>query len=512
MKKSSNAHDLRVQSIALALLFFFLAGSVAFFHEPWRDEAQSWLLARDTSLIELFGLAKYEGSFILWHVLIMPFAKLGFPYEIQSLLALGIGTATAYLVARFAPFSLVQKILLLGGYYFFYEYTVIARSYGLTIFFAVLMVVLYHARTVRYGASTLVRILLSMTNIFGVVFSVIFSFAGWFIDSRLRNTEKRKVLLYETFFLAALLAQALVLTPPPDLASGLTKHLFSSTIHLLTTLQALNGAFTKIFPSFFTLGLFAFFAIVFWGFVSHRARSFFLVLSFVLLITIERLDLQSVRHLGMLFIGYALAYWMHAAEKPPVRVSFFSRAPSFLFTFLLVIQILAAIPAIAYEIAFPFSSGRAAARAIQALDAYDPQGVIISADSALTESIRPYLPRQFYCLEYEQMCSYVVWNTQYESWSTRFRADGWTDDALARLERTLALTSTSPYRILVSPFPLPAHAQTKWTLLLFVPAGLVHDELFYLYEYRETEAYQRGSFRSNTSSSANSWGSGSRSL
>ncbi|MFC1598363.1 hypothetical protein ACFL2M_02415, partial [Patescibacteria group bacterium] len=31
-------------------------------HEPWRDEAQAWLIARDVpNLLELFRLAGYEG-------------------------------------------------------------------------------------------------------------------------------------------------------------------------------------------------------------------------------------------------------------------------------------------------------------------------------------------------------------------------------------------------------------------------------------------------------------------
>ena len=41
-------------------------------HEPWEDEAQAWLLARDSGLVELlFKNIGYEGHPGLWHVILM---------------------------------------------------------------------------------------------------------------------------------------------------------------------------------------------------------------------------------------------------------------------------------------------------------------------------------------------------------------------------------------------------------------------------------------------------------
>jgi len=40
-------------------------------HEPWADEAQSWLLARDASLYDLWTrLLHYEGTTGLWQTLL----------------------------------------------------------------------------------------------------------------------------------------------------------------------------------------------------------------------------------------------------------------------------------------------------------------------------------------------------------------------------------------------------------------------------------------------------------
>ena len=38
-------------------------------HEPWSDEAQAWLMGRDTGFGDLlFRALRYEGSPGLWHV------------------------------------------------------------------------------------------------------------------------------------------------------------------------------------------------------------------------------------------------------------------------------------------------------------------------------------------------------------------------------------------------------------------------------------------------------------
>jgi hypothetical protein len=44
-----------------------------------------------------------------------------------------IATTTVYLFVRFAPFSLLQRLLFSFGYFPFYEYSVICRSYGLSL-------------------------------------------------------------------------------------------------------------------------------------------------------------------------------------------------------------------------------------------------------------------------------------------------------------------------------------------------------------------------------------------
>ena len=73
------------------LLFFILHTVITFvllfYHENYRDEAQAWLIAKNCNLTELFGVMKYEGHFMLWYLILMPFAKLGFPYFTMNIIS-----------------------------------------------------------------------------------------------------------------------------------------------------------------------------------------------------------------------------------------------------------------------------------------------------------------------------------------------------------------------------------------------------------------------------------------
>lgn len=122
-------------------------------HEQWRDEADTWLVARDLSLVEIWRLAPYVGTPILWHLLEVPFAKLGFSYGWQEVLHWPIAACFAAVVAFRSPFSVVTRALLLCSYYFLYEYTVVARCYALTNLFIVLACMLYARR--REGSAAL---------------------------------------------------------------------------------------------------------------------------------------------------------------------------------------------------------------------------------------------------------------------------------------------------------------------------------------------------------------------
>lgn len=129
-------------------------GILLFGHELWRDEANVWLLARDTTLMQLFGEMKYQGHPCLWYLMVMPFAKLGFPFPFISIMSFLIMAAAAGLFTLKAPFSPAAKAVCLFSPMFSYYYPVVARNYCLIALLLILLAYLYPVRnekSVYYG-------------------------------------------------------------------------------------------------------------------------------------------------------------------------------------------------------------------------------------------------------------------------------------------------------------------------------------------------------------------------
>ncbi len=133
--------------VIVLICYGVLIFSGAIHHESWLDEAQAWLLARDLSLTELMQYMNYEGSPALWHLILMPIAKMGFPYESIKFIHISITFATAILIIYKAPFSrLLTKLLFLFSYYMSWEYAIIARSYIVTLFLLFSIATVYKNR------------------------------------------------------------------------------------------------------------------------------------------------------------------------------------------------------------------------------------------------------------------------------------------------------------------------------------------------------------------------------
>ena len=83
------------------ILFCAFAGYLAFNglllarHEPWRDEANVWLMARELSPAGLFAEIRYQGHPCLWYLIVMPFAKLGLPFRSIGFISYSIMAVTA---------------------------------------------------------------------------------------------------------------------------------------------------------------------------------------------------------------------------------------------------------------------------------------------------------------------------------------------------------------------------------------------------------------------------------
>lgn len=116
------------------------------FHEPWRDEANVWLMARELSPLRLLQEIKYQGHPCLWYFLVMPFAKLGLPFHTIGILSTVIMAVAAWIYLQRSRQSLVLKVLVLFSPIFTYFYPTIARNYCLIALLVILLAAFYSER------------------------------------------------------------------------------------------------------------------------------------------------------------------------------------------------------------------------------------------------------------------------------------------------------------------------------------------------------------------------------
>lgn len=115
-------------------------------HESWADEAQSWMVARDNSLISLFKHLPREGHPPLWYLILFPFAHAGLPYEVEKWIAAIITVSGVWLLMFRSKLPVSLKLLLPFTYVLFYEYPAFGRNYCLVILLLSIIISLYPKR------------------------------------------------------------------------------------------------------------------------------------------------------------------------------------------------------------------------------------------------------------------------------------------------------------------------------------------------------------------------------
>jgi hypothetical protein len=163
-------------------------------HEMWRDEVRALSIAREGTLRDLFGELRYEGHPAVWYLLLRAGYFLTGSRLVLPALSLIVAAAAVYLLLRFAPFSWLQKVLLVLGVFPLFEYSVVARNYGLGMLLIVVLAILYPARLQRPVLWGVLLALLANTSAHAAVIAVaILLGTGWDFLAVWRNDTTRPV-------------------------------------------------------------------------------------------------------------------------------------------------------------------------------------------------------------------------------------------------------------------------------------------------------------------------------
>lgn len=195
---------------AIALVVFAVVTAWSLHrHSLWLDETQSWAIARSSrSLGGLWSNLRYEGHPPLWHVVLFALTRVTTDVRAMQVLTWCLATATAAVVLFRAPWRLPVRIALCASYYLAFEYSVLSRSYGLTVLGFVVALVARRGSALRVVALVVV----CLTSVLGVVLAAAVVAADLVAPGR---PPRRVVVGAAAVAVAALLA-GLSVIPPAD--------------------------------------------------------------------------------------------------------------------------------------------------------------------------------------------------------------------------------------------------------------------------------------------------------
>jgi len=204
-------------------LWVVLVGIVLQHHEPWADEAQAFLQARDLDLKTLWlHELRYEGTPGLWHTILW-IAQRWFhaPYAALGVIGMLCAAAGVAFILWKCPFPRPLSYLLVFSYFLVYQYTVVARSYNLLPLLLFAAVEFYRDRS-HPVRMTVALILLANVAMHGTLLAAVLGLCyliealkGW---QNLSKAVRSRYRYCVAAMLLTFLFLFVILKPTPDVA------------------------------------------------------------------------------------------------------------------------------------------------------------------------------------------------------------------------------------------------------------------------------------------------------
>ena len=190
-------------------------------HEPWSDEAQAWLLARDLSIPQLlFHNLRYESHPALWYLILWVPSHLHLNYAVLGWISAAIAAAGIYVLLRLSPFPFYLRAILPFTFFLAYQFAVVARSYVLFPPLCFLIAHVYRQTRPRPVFMAVLLALLANVSVHGTLvactFAAIYSW-NLFHERRSAALSRRTLTSAAILFLASIVLVAVTIYPPADL-------------------------------------------------------------------------------------------------------------------------------------------------------------------------------------------------------------------------------------------------------------------------------------------------------
>lgn len=408
-------------SWSFLLLWLGIIIFISSYHEMWRDEVHCLYVALEPdSLWELPATLKNEGHPVLWYLIL----RLGFQLTqtpvILKIASISVAFMSVYLFFRYAPFQLWFKVLFLGTVLPMYEYSIMARNYGISMLLFYLFASLYSQRRERPYLLATVLFALAHTNIHSSIL-VCFLTCYWLYEdlmidkSFMTNNAKIHLILSSSLvFLGVALAimtvlpdkNSVVMQPPSfnitQILSAFWENMKHPGMHYDVIFYKIPCLARDILIWLFFLGLLVrpVAAVLFFGGTVVLGLFFSIGYNGVL------------RHQGIFFIFLLTMYWivmLDLFDKPNLRQFFnpiFKAVLYIVLPFIFIIHIGGTYKKIHRDLTQEMSSNKAFGEFIQNNEQFH-DAIIIGEPDIRLESLPYYVDNQIYIPREKRFANYV---------------------------------------------------------------------------------------------------------
>ncbi|TVQ59186.1 MAG: hypothetical protein EA366_05260 [Spirulina sp. DLM2.Bin59] len=510
-------------SIILSLVFFSLALLGILNHEMWRDEIHTWLVGQKSeSLWDLIYQMRYDGHPSLWYICVYGLTRITNNAIAMQIFHVLLATGSVYLVSLYSPFSRLQIVLFSFGYFPFFEYALVSRSYALGVLLTFWCCKLITDRRRNYLAIAIT--LAAMANVSFYTLIVAFSILlGLSIEliiwpwlqketpqnemlnrSILEQRNNPKLIIYLAIVIlgiAIALAQMQFLAPA-DRANvegwffGFNFNQLAASLSLLYKSLVPIPALKVTFWHQYIIGI--------WG----QAPLFFPLLCFsilclirnpiTLLIYLSTLSTiiifnytkygASARHYGHIWIVFIACLWIAKYYRAffswklldqkidqlfdffNFKLSIFEKRKEALITGLLVCHLISGVYAWGIDLAHPFSTAEEASQFIKT--EYAQEDFFLSGfPDWWAASFPAYLHQEIYHPNRNEFGTFVLWDNKREPISMEDAVFRVQEEVSRRNQNSLFITNT----------PLSLEEFSDLSLITTFKGSIVRDEDSYLY-------------------------------
>jgi hypothetical protein len=446
-------------------LFCVALALVHYNHELWRDETHCWSVGRNAAgLWELLtGPRRYDGHPFLWYYLLHLVSRWSRSVVYLHVTTIVLATLSAYLWLRHANLPRILRLMLLGTYCFFFEYSVMSRLYALGVLLAFLFCRLFDQRQLRIFHLIVVLVLLSFTSAYGFIMAAgLGLFLLWQSVAKLRQVplapwHKRQLAWHWLLGLAlvgfALYVHLKTSWPPADAfyasragkrpswysSAGFGSQFWSGMFpwdRRHDSKWVISGFFGErwIWLRENLLGS-AVAVLVLWlvGLRKVPAAALALLAGVTGMALLQAYQYVGyLRHWGHFFIMAILALWLFAKHRRPRPALLYGLAG-----FTMAVQIVTNVNAVKHEIDFPFSGAKDTAEFLRTHHLAD-EPILASYDFAAS-GIAGYLDRKFRWAETDTESQTVVFHTGRRDFPPEHDILVWAQVTVQRLGRPVLL-------------------------------------------------------------------------